>query len=163
MLHITFNNSVEGGLKDIATDLRAGVKTLAVKLDVTQKRISGGFITYSLVVKSIWLVLIFSPFFLFEEWMTWGAGSIPWAMVVLVFPLVAIFYTLSTFLAVTDMERKELLRTFSLHEVASYSCLVLLLLPVGDFLLVLMLILLPLIWFIILNGLLYGTSLEPQV
>jgi len=98
MLHITFNNSVEGGLKDIATDLRAGVKTLAVKLDVTEKRISSGFIAYSLVVKSIWLVLIFLPFLLFEEWMAWGAGTIPWTMVVLVFPLVAIFYTLYMFL-----------------------------------------------------------------
>jgi 4-hydroxybenzoate polyprenyltransferase len=162
---IAFNNAAEGGLKDVDHDGMANAKTLAQSLGVTVKdgvlRITKSFAAFAYGLRFIFLGLIV---FL---------GSKPeldiWSyrhsiqMTVIVILVGIIFLVLTNFLKSMRFDRSRLMRLFSIHEMASYFTLILVLSPLFELHFTIFLLILPAIWYIASNIALYGTLLEPRV
>lgn len=162
---ILFNNAIEGGLKDIDHDAVAGAKTLANALGakVRNKKtiISNTFKIASYTIKlghiSIIILLVYFGVMAFST-------VYDYLQFILVIALLFIMlYTLQKFLTEKIFRRSRLKRIFSIHEIATYFIAPILLLQLLGGMTVLSLLLIPLIWYIGLNLVLYGRPLEPRV
>jgi len=162
---IAFNNAVEGGLKDVDHDGMAGAKTLAQSFGVT---VNSGVImvTKSFIGFALGLRIIFLGLMVFlgsrPELDIWNfKHSLQLFLILLsvVISLVVLF----RFLKSTRFDRSRLLRLFSIHEMASYFMVMMVLSPLFDLQIIIILLMLPAIWFIVSNFTLYGTILEPRV
>jgi 4-hydroxybenzoate polyprenyltransferase len=163
-IHIAFNNSVEGGLKDVDHDYLAGAKTLATVLGVsvenTRLKVTNKFAIFSFSLKFIFLValLCIQPeinLFNFEK------NIIQIIMILLL--SVIIFFTLYKFLSLSIFDRSKLKKLFSLHEMSSFFALIISISPLIDIWSTIFLIFLPFVWYIFFNFILYGKFLQPQV
>lgn len=163
--HIVFNNAVEGGLKDVYHDSIAGAKTTATRLGVKVKNnklfVTKSFIGFAAIIRIIFLCLIF--WLIYEQ----GYFSLTNEFLVQLFLLIilalVLFVSMYEFLKTFNYDRSRLKKLFSLHEMASYFMLLIALYPILGLGITLFLILLPSIWYIIFNGILYGKLLQPQV
>lgn len=163
--HILFNNAVEGGLKDVDNDFLAGAKTTATRMGVKIKEgkliITKSFSTLAYSVKTIYIVLViiigFQP-----EINLWQSNEdiIQFLVVILIIVVFASFYK---FWHPSDFNRTQLIRFFGIHEISAYSLGVVVLIPLIGYWFALLLILIPLFWFIICNIVLYKTIMMPQI
>jgi len=162
---IAFNNAVEGGLKDVDHDGMAGAKTLAQSFGVIVKRgviiISKSFIGFALGLRMIFLgIMIFlgsKP-----ELYIWNFKHSLQIILILISVVIS-FASLSRFLKSMRFDRHRLLRLFSVHEMASYFMVMMVLSPLFDLQIIIVLLALPGIWYIASNFALYGTLIEPRV
>ncbi|MGA1820265.1 MAG: UbiA family prenyltransferase [Thermoplasmatota archaeon] len=163
-LHILFNNSVEGGLKDVENDRKAGARTLAV---VTRVRIRKGtlrvptsFMVWGFLLRALFVIGA-SVFVLF---ITEGTGVGIWILVAV--PLIGLFLAAHsmTFLGrSTAADRGRLIRTFALHEIASFGLSMLVILPAAGVVPAGIAFTAPLAWVVVFNRLIFGTRLVPKV
>ena len=164
-IHISFNNSVEGGLKDVDHDHLAGAKTLATRMGVSVKNgnllITKKFVAFSFILKLIFIFLIIllciQPeinLFNFEK------NIIIISVVLLTF---AVFFTMYKFLYIFKFDRSKLKRLYSFHEMSSYFLLVISISLLIGLWPTIILIFLPFVWYILFNFILYGKLLQPQV
>lgn len=165
-IHIVFNNAVEGGLKDVDHDHLAGAKTLATRAGVSVQhrmlKVTKKFVGFSYVLKFIFMFLIgilcIQPeinLFNYEKNML--------QILFVVFFAIIIVFTMYKFLSISVFDRSKLKRLFSVHEMSSYSMLIISLSPLIELRLTIFLIFLPLVWYILFNFVLYGKLLQPQV
>jgi len=164
-LHIVFNNSIEGGLKDVDHDSSAGAKTFATRMGVKVKKgkliVTKKFTAFAVSVKGAYIGLIvllgFQP-----ELNLWCSNE-DIIQIITVILVVVVFVTLYKFLTLSIFERSTLKKLFSVHEIASYYLGPIVILSLIGLQYTLVLLLLPLLWYIVLNFILYGTLLQPQV
>jgi 4-hydroxybenzoate polyprenyltransferase len=165
---ILFNNAIEGGLKDADHDAVGGAHTLAHALGVkvrSGKIILPGtfkFASYSIKLCYICLIILiiyFSkpPIIVLDS--VWGYLQL---FIIIIFIFI-IFSTLHVFLNQVEFDRDKLKRIFSMHEISTYYIVPIILLQLLGLFSVLILLLIPLIWYILLNLTLYGKPLEPKV
>jgi len=162
---ILFNNAVEGGIKDADHDATAGAHTLAHVLGV---HVQNGrliipnmfkFTTYAIKIGHISLVLVLIYFGIINI----STTADYFHLLIIILLIIIIFYTMHKFLSVTVFNRDKLKRIFSIHEIATFYLAPVLLVQLLGLLPVLVILFLPLAWFIILNIILYGKPLEPRV
>jgi 4-hydroxybenzoate polyprenyltransferase len=163
--HILFNNAVEGGLKDVGHDFLAGAKTAAtrmgVKVEDGKLKVTKSFSAFTCAIKFIYISLVvligFQP-----ELNLWHSNeNVTQFMVVLL--TVVVLVTLYKFWHPPDFDRPRLIRLFGVHEIAAYCLGPVILIPLIGYWFALLLILIPLFWFIICNIALYGKPMLPQV
>jgi len=165
-IHIAFNNSVEGGLKDVDHDYLAGAKTLATIMSVSVKnrnlKITKKFIVFSYFLKLIFICLVvllcIQPeinLFIYEKNIFY--------IVLFFFFIIITFFTMYRFLFMSIFDRSRLKRLFSLHEMSSYFLLIISLSLLIELIPTLILIFFPFIWYILSNFILYRKLLQPQV
>jgi 4-hydroxybenzoate polyprenyltransferase len=164
-LHIVYNNSVEGGLKDVGHDSTAGAKTLATFMGVTVEkgilRITKSFVVFSYFLRFIFLALIvilgLQPQLLF-----WSDKHI-FEIIIMVLLTVVYFTTLFSFLRRMKFDRARLKKIFSINEMTSFFMILIVLSPLIGLYSTVFLILLPAVWYLAFNVILYGKLLEPRV
>jgi 4-hydroxybenzoate polyprenyltransferase len=165
-VHIVFNNAVEGGLKDVDHDYMAGAKTLATRMGVNVQngklKVTKIFATFSYSIKIIFMGLIVLLCLQPEINLSF---SYRYAIqiVLIVFFTVIVFLTMYKFLHSSIFDRSRLKRLFSVHEISSYFMLIISLSPLIELRSTILLVLLPFIWYIFFNFILYGKLLQPQV
>lgn len=164
-LHIVFNNAIEGGLKDVFHDSLAGAKTSATRLGVKVENgimyVTKKFTFFALVIRILFIFLVF--LLLFEQDRTFWYSSYSLHIVILIILIVIIFISIYKFIKKSKFDRSRLKKLFSVHEMVSYFMLLIALSPIFGLLITLFLILLPSIWYLVFNGILYGKLLQPQV
>jgi 4-hydroxybenzoate polyprenyltransferase len=162
---ILFNNAIEGGIKDSDHDALAGAHTLASKLGVRVKNkkliIPPAFKVASYAIKIGYITIVALLFFVLRISLSSFYDFLYFTIII--FLIIVIFYTLNKFLNFTDFNRSKLKRIFSIHEIATFYLSSILLLPLLGLKIIIGLLLLPLIWYMALNLILYGKALEPRV
>ncbi len=164
LVHILFNNSVEGGLKDVGNDAGSGSRTLAV---VTGCRMKGKklvvapvFLAWSLLLRASFVIGSAALVLFIADEAGWGM----WIVVVVSVLGAGLFAHALTFLwAGREVERKSLLRTFSLHELASFGISLLVILPAAGILPAVIAFAAPVLWLLFFNRVIFGTGLAPKV
>jgi 4-hydroxybenzoate polyprenyltransferase len=167
-MQIMFNNSVEGGLKDVDHDHIGGARTIAgvSGLLVKQKtiKITPAFRSYAYFLKIIHISLLI--FLLNTNILKESYAGKPLVIIVyfiLILLIIAIFVSMHRFLNMTDFDRGKMLPLFSVHEICTYYLVPIALAPLIGILAAAVLMLIPLIWYISLNVILYGSPLQPRV
>ncbi|MCK5261018.1 MAG: UbiA family prenyltransferase [Thermoplasmatales archaeon] len=164
-IYIVFSNAVVGGLKDADHDDLAGAKTTATRMGVKVENgkllIPKKFTVFAYTVKLTYIGLIvlagFQP-----ELSLWKSDEYM-IHIIVIFLVVVIFATLYKFWRTSEFDRPRFNRLFGIHEIAAYSLAPIILLPIIGLNITLILILLPLFWLLIVNFILYGKPMQPQV
>lgn len=163
--HIVFNTTVDGGLKDVDHDYLGGAKTTATRMGVKVNKgkiaVTKKFAAYSYGIKLVYIGLIVLVG-LQPEVDLWYSNEYM-VQIMAVFLIIVILGTLYKFWHPPDFNRPKLIRLFAVHEVASYFIAPIVIYPLIGFEITLILLFLPLIWFFIVNVIVYGKPMQPQV
>jgi 4-hydroxybenzoate polyprenyltransferase len=165
-VHIVFNNAVEGGIKDIEHDSLAGTKTLIQWMNVTLEngklKVTKRFLVVGYVLRIIFICLICRIVFYGDISQWFSIDNIVF-LILLVLLVIVMCIVLFKFLHMPKYERSFLKKLFSIHEIVSYSVVVISLTPILDPVTIFFLLILPLLWYILFNLVLTGRPLEPNV
>jgi len=165
-IHITFMNSVEGGIKDADHDYLAGAKTIATIMGVSVKNqtlvITKKFLVFTCFLKFIFIGLIVL-LFIQPEIGLFNYDKNIIQLIFIVFFCIVIFFTMYKFLKITLFDRQKLKKLFSFHEMSSYFVFIISLSSLIKLWSTVFLIFLPFFWYILFNFILYGKFLQPQV
>lgn len=155
-LQILYNNSVEGGLKDLESDLEGGGRGTLIFLGALPGELGRGALSYSLAVRGLLFVAPLLPPVLLDRY--------PLPLTLTIFALSSLLLALSVkTLIKTPGERGKLLEEFTLHEVGSFILFILLLVPYLPVTHTLTLLLLPPLWNLLFTKALYGRAGVPGV
>lgn len=165
---ILFNNAIEGGLKDSDHDAVGGAHTLAHSLGVNVKDgkliITNTFRFASYAIKLCHLsIILLIIYFVKPSVIAFNSIWNYLHLFIIVVLIFVILFTLHRFLNQVEFRRDKLKRIFSIHEIATYYLAPIILLQILGLLTAVILLFLPLIWYILLNLILYGKPLEPKV
>jgi len=163
-LQILFNNSVEGGLKDVENDRDSDVRTLAVITGAVLKKgelrpgkvikwWGRGLRAASVISGSVLSLLIMDA----EGWGEWVV------IAVAVLGIVIFTHSLGFLSDRSLISRKDLLKKFAVHEVMTFGFLIAVILPAVGPIWGILLFLVPFGWFALFNRILFNTSLAPKV
>jgi hypothetical protein len=163
-LHILFNNSVEGGLKDVENDRGSGARTLAVVTKCSDRDehlvIPGPFLAWGYMLRGVFIISA-SVFGIFiSDQANWGN----WIKVVI--PLVGLFVFLHglTFLqSRSRMGRSGLIKRFAIHEIISYTLCIIVLMPASGIIPALAALMAPVLWVVSFNRLIFRSTVAPKV
>ena len=162
---IVFNNAVEGGLKDVDHDALGGAKTLAtyMGINVYQKvvQMTKPFVAFAFSLRFIFLGLL--VFLGLQPQLIFWSDKHVFQVAIVVFLMGIFFVTLFTFLRSMRFNRSRLKKLFSMHEMASYFMVLIILSPIFGLWITVFLLLLPTVWYLVFNVVLYGKLLEPRV
>ena len=161
-----FQNAIEGGMKDADHDAAAGARTFAAVMGVNVADgniLSGrGFLASGIAIKATSLTI--AGFLVAYLWAVGGRWLLAIAVVLVGLQATVMLITLARFMGRrVRFDREALKRSFSVHEMATFGVTMAALLPVigvPSFLLVLVV---PVLWFLSTNALLFGRALEPGV
>lgn len=162
---IVFINVVEGGVKDVDHDYLAGGKTIATRIGVKVKEgrlmIPRKFTAFAYTLKAIYFGLIlllgFQP-----ELNIWYSNQYVIHIIVILL-IIIIIITSYKFLHLSIFDRSKMKRLYSGINSASGALILIMLLPILGLEITLVLLLLPITWYIVFNFILYGKGLEPRV
>jgi 4-hydroxybenzoate polyprenyltransferase len=160
-----FLNAVEGGIKDIDHDYLAGAKTLATVMGVNVKEgrllITKKFTAFAYGLKVIYIGLIILLGFQPELNLWYSDEYIIYIIVALL--VIGIFITSYKFLHLPIFDRSRMKKLYGVLNSASLSLIIIMLLPLIGPWITLLLLLLPITWYMAFNFVLYRTLLQPQV
>ena len=165
LFDIVFINVVEGGLKDVDHDYLAGGKTIATRMGVKIKKeiliVPRKFIAFAYSLKAIFIGLIlllgFQP-----ELNLWYSDQYVIHIIVVLLIIIIIIGSYK-FLHLSIFDRSKIKRLYSGLNSASGALILIMLLPILGPVITVILILLPITWYIVFNFILYGKPLQPRV
>lgn len=159
-----FANLVEGGLKDVDHDYKAGGGTLATLLGVKVKNhtliIPNSFrlIAYSLMGICIFIFVIMG----FDNKINlWSSSYLKISLVI--FLLILIVAICILLLHLKFFDRVKIKRLYAILNSAAGILLLIVIMPLIGFWLTIILIIIPISWYIIFNIIVYGKPLQPLV
>jgi 4-hydroxybenzoate polyprenyltransferase len=145
-LQILYNNMILGGLKDKESDRLAGVKNFATLSSDTSVRAMG-----AILKMSIWIIALV---------LLTSLNSNP---IFLMMMLVLIVIQASQILALRrDIKRGEMLRVMAIHEISTYAMFPLILSTAMGWPAII-LIVIPVLFIVVFNRILWGTTLRPKI
>lgn len=157
-LYVFIMNVLEGNLKDVENDRKAGAITLPVYLGVkTAKKmhVPMSFKALIIFLKSILVILIFIPF-IFLDFMFWN-----WQILLLMVLAFGMIWSMIKMLNERSFDKERLACYGRRHGVLSYFVFPFILIRFIGVEWTMFLILYPVIWPLLLNYILYGKSLLP--
>jgi 4-hydroxybenzoate polyprenyltransferase len=164
-VYILFSNAIIGGLKDADHDSLAGAKTTATRMGVIVKNgkisIPKKFLVVALTLEIIYVGLII--FASFQPGINLVQSGEYLILVLLILLMIILFSSFSKFIHSKDFHKQQLNRLFGINMITAYSMAPLVLLPLVGLENTLILLLLPPIWLLIVNVILYGKPMQPQV
>ena len=162
---VIFMNFVEGGLKDIDHDSKAGAKTMASRLGVTIKEnkliISTRFKIFAYALRIIYFSLIILIGFQPESNLWFSEISV--IHIIVVFLTIVVIISSYKLLHFPIFDKTKMYKLFAIINLSSVSLLLIMLYPLLGFWVTLTLFLLPLLWYAIFNRLMYKKALQPLV
>ena len=161
-----YQNAIEGGLKDADHDAKAGARTFAAVLGVRVGEggeLDGGkvFNASALLMKASHVSLLLYTAVEVTDLTDHGSSTVLWSLLVLSVTVMVV--TTGLMLPPVEFERSRLKRVFSIHELATFAAIVVVITPLLGEWVALGLFLLPMVWFMAVNRLLFGGTLEPGV
>lgn len=162
-LHILFNNSVEGGLKDVENDRGCNVKTLAVVTGCSNTngklRVTIPFFIWAVLLRTAFVAMASVFAYLISDDAGWG----DWYTIMISLAGFFLFADALNFLRGGKKDRKSLLRSFSVHEMGSFGLSLLVVLPAAGPWAVLAAFVVPAAWFVVANRVMFGSGMAPRV
>lgn len=161
-----YQNAIEGGIKDADHDAAAGARTFAAILGVRvsddgQMGPAPAFTTSAMLMKGVQITLLLYIAVEVTHLDTMEGSSLLWAfLVIAIFGMIA---TIGLMLPPVGFDRSRLKKTFSMHELATYGAIMLVIIPLVGEWTALFLFLFPMFWFGAVNRILFGGTLEPGV
>lgn len=161
-----YQNAIEGGIKDADHDAAAGARTYAAVLGVSisedgEVRTGWAFTNSALVMKGVQIALLIYTAAEVTDLSSHGSADLLWA--VLVLAIAGMVVTTSLMLPPVRFDRSRLKRVFSIHELLTFAAIMTVLVPLLGGWVALGLFLLPMVWFMVVNRVLFGGTLEPGV
>ncbi|RLF62886.1 MAG: hypothetical protein DRN16_00285 [Thermoplasmata archaeon] len=160
-----YGNAVEGGLKDVDHDYLGGAKTLATIMGV---KVEDGrllmtkkfaFFSWSIEIISFILILLLANQ---PEINIFRSGDYLKIGVVVFLIIIALISTVM-FLTLKKFDRAKMKKLFGVINSSSGALIIILLLPLLDLIKTIILLLLPITWYIIFNTVLYGKPMQPDI
>ncbi len=163
-IQILFNNSVEGGLKDVRNDRASGTKTLAVTLGATYNgnvmRPGKGIINWGVSLRMVYVLFGSAASLLISQDNEWGV----WIVIASAVTGIIVFVHSLTYLRQKIViRRKELLKVFAKHEVLSFLFLMVVIMPAIGWMGAVVLFTVPFLYYIVMNRIMFDSSLAPGV
>lgn len=163
---LTFNqtlhmNAVEGGIKDIDHDYKMGVTNIASKAGVYVRGnslvIPGGFKVFGMGIRLISAVLLFVPFFVFNY-----AYEV-WQLAVLVVCTFLVLFFSMRLIMLKEWDRSKIRRFIGLQSFLRYSLVPIMLISIIGIVPSVILIVLPIGWYIVFTQLFGETLFKPRM
>jgi len=157
-IYVFIMNVMEGNLKDVENDRKAGAISLPAYLGIKttgKMHVPMSFKAIIICLKSILVVLIFIPF-IFLDLMFWF-----WQILLLIVLAIGMLWSMMKMLNMRSFDRERLGRYGRRHGVLSYLIIPLMLMGFIGVEWTMFLILFPIPWPLLLNYILYGKSLIP--
>jgi 4-hydroxybenzoate polyprenyltransferase len=163
---LTFNqtlhmNAVEGGIKDIDHDFKMGVVNIASKAGVIVRGnalvIPSGFKAFGMGIRLISAVLLFTPFFVFNY------SYEIWQIILLgIFTFLVLFFSMQLVM-LKEWDRSKIRRYIGLQSFLRYSLVPIMLISIIGMIPSVILIILPIAWYIVFTPLLGETLFQPRM
>lgn len=169
-MQMWMNTAILGHLKDVENDGNAGVLTFPIYLGV---RVSGKkqpphlfipphFKGLTLAFQVLNLAVAFVPLIFWDEFYS---GTRYWYVALGALILLTAFIMWAQFkiLWYPVFDRKKLMRLMAVREVSAYFLVIALLIPICGPVVAAILVLLPFVWFLVVNFLFTGNPMEPPI
>lgn len=163
---LTFNNlfhmnAVEGGIKDADHDVLMNVNNIAlrsgVRVDEKKLFIPKSFQLLSMAVRISSVFLLFLPFIFFNH------SFYPWQLVVLAIASVGVLFFSVKLLTLKVFNRKEIRKYISIQSFLRYSLVPIMLIYSIDIFPAIILIILPIVWYLVFTPLTQVKLLQPRM
>lgn len=164
---LTFNqllymNAIEGGLKDADHDYKLNIKNIAVVTGVRVEKndeviVPNVFKAFGLGIRFFSAFLVFVPFVFFDY------SYEIWQIAILLLLIVGVSYATFTMLTIKKFDRKRLRKLISLQAYLRYSMVPIMLVSIIGPLSGLLLIVIPLLWYITLAPLIGEKLFRPKM
>ncbi|UCD13894.1 MAG: UbiA family prenyltransferase [Thermoplasmatales archaeon] len=163
---LTFNqtlhmNAVEGGIKDSDHDFIRGVKNIAlrsgVKVDGDKIFIPGHFKAFGMGIR------LFSAFLLFTPFVFFGYEYYLWQIIILALATVGMIYFSTKLISSKTFERSAIRKYIGLQSFLRYSLVPIMLISTIGILSSVILIILPVLWYIIFTPLIGEKLFKPRM
>lgn len=151
--HVYFANAIAGGLKDIKNDINTKSKKLTIYLGVKANEkinMSKKFKVVSLLIKSTMFILVFVPFIFFN------LNFFYWQIVLIIFLIILNIRTTIKILNIKKYNKKQIITLTGKDVFLSFCIILIMIMNYSGFFWTIILISLPLLWFIVFDYLLYG-------
>ncbi len=163
-LQILFNNSVEGGLKDVRNDRTSGTRTLAVTLGARYEqnilRPGKGIIIWGTALRMLYVLFGAAASLVIADIAGWG----DWIVIAsAVIGITVFLHSLNYLRMELKTKRSDLLKVFAKHEVLSFLFLIIVMMPAVGWLPSIFLFILPFLFYLAMNRVMFGTGLAPKV
>lgn len=160
-IQVLFMNMINGAIKDIDHDAKGMANTLAIRLGVRVKK--KGMVTLPLSFKSIGYIietarsfLIFSPFIFLSKNFPFRT----WQIILLIILTVLTFFSIYKLFSIKKFERNRLRKHIGFIVIFMYTTTPAMLYSLNPYILLVALV--PPLWFIFSNILLHKTMLAPK-
>lgn len=163
---LTFNNllhmnAVEGGIKDADHDPLIGVKNIAsvsgVKVTSKNIVIPGGFKAFSMGIRLFSMVLVFTPFLFY------GYDYFVWQLVLLLLGVFGVLFFSVKLLSIKTFDRDKIRKYIGIQSFLRYSLVPVMLISIIEPLLAVLLIILPIGWYIIFTPIMGEKLFKPRM
>jgi 4-hydroxybenzoate polyprenyltransferase len=162
---VVYANAVEGGLKDVDHDYLGGAKTLAlimgVKVQEGRLFITKKFAAFSFGIEiisfAIILLLAFQPEInLFDS-------SEYWKLITVILLIIISLISTIRLNTLKKFDRPLMKKLFGIINSSSGAMIIIMIFPIIGFELMVVLLLLPITWYIVFNIILYGKPFQPDI
>lgn len=151
-----FMQNLEGGLKDVATDVSNMAASLGVRVKDDKLKISGGFWAATYGTKVVQSLLLF--YIMFST-----IGLLHLVALLNVLVTVLSYVVIYHMLAMKKFDRKAIVQHFGYHEALTWIMLPIFLIPFIQWWLVIFVAFLPLVFYVIYNRSVHGEMLVPDI
>lgn len=168
--HLWMNTAILGHLKDVKNDAEYGIKTFPVRFGVRviddgkipKLIIPMNFRIMVIIIQIINLIVAFTPIIFYKRIYD-GEINIFLLSSGLLFLSFMILGSQYKILWHTIFQRNKLMRMMAIREIGTYFLAIVLISPLISWVLLLVFIFLPLIWFIIINKIFTGNAMQPPI
>jgi len=163
---LTFNNlvhmnAIEGGVKDADHDVLMNVNNIALRSGVSVKQdtlfIPPAFKILGMSVRFSSIILLFLPFMVFNQ------PYFLWQLILLALASIGVLYFSMKLLFLKQFDRKKIRKIISIQSFLRYSLVPLMLLSIIDIIPAIILIALPIIWYLLFSPLTGVKLLQPRM
>ena len=160
-----FIHAVEGGLKDADHDYLEKATTLPTLMGIKVKNgiliLPKIYKVFAYLLKIVFLILIVL-LGLQPEINLWGSNKYI-LQIIVVFLLVMIFLITYKFLNIKIFDRSKMKKLYAGLNSAALALIFIMLIPIIEIEIIIVLLIMPITWYMICNKILYGKALEPRV
>jgi 4-hydroxybenzoate polyprenyltransferase len=161
-----YQNAIEGGIKDADHDAEAGARTYAAVLGVRIKEdgemdAGWSFTNSALGMKAFQMFLLLYTAVEVTDLTDHAMSTLLWALLLVAMGTMVV--TTSLMLPPVQFDRSRLKRIFSVHELATFASIMIVIAPLLGERMALGLFILPMAWFMAVNRILFKGALEPGV
>jgi len=168
--HLWMNTAILGHLKDVKNDGECGVKTFPIHLGVKVKGegktpkliIPMNFRLLVIIIQIINLIVAFIPIIFYKKFYD-GNVNIFLLSFWLIILSIMIMGSQIKIMWHKLFERNKLMRMMAVREIGTYFLAIVLIAPLIGWLFILFFIVLPLIWFLLINLALSGNPMQPSI